>query len=130
MKADPNSNVMPCLLCSKECEINEFQDSNQAIEVSGYDKTVACHTHGNWGSQVHDEFGLLSFVICDRCIIKHSEKMLFRSYYDATGNKTCDGEPSGYQVNAREMYEKNHEAHMAKGPSECYVRDVAPYFED
>ncbi len=120
MKADPDSKLMPCLMCGKECSINEFCDSNQEIEKSGYDRTVACHTHGNWGSQVHDDFGVLSFVICDRCIIKHSERMLFRSY-DGDGN----------QINARDMYKKNHEAHMKTNPpdSDAYVRDVAPYFE-
>lgn len=84
-KADPDAKVMPCLLCGDYREAATPIESNHEIEHVGYDRAIACHTRGNWGSRVHDDCGVLSFIICDECAIKHAEKMLFRSYYDENG---------------------------------------------
>lgn len=133
-KADPDSNVMPCVICGKEFGIASPCDSalNRQIERYGYDYSVVCHTPGNWGSQVHDDSGCLSFIICDGCIIKNSAKMLYRSYYDENGEKIQTTEETRLnQQNAREYFEEWYSRILERGAvGDSYCSRVGAYLED
>ena len=122
-KADPNSRSLPCVFCEKDCMLNEgMGKSNQDIEKQGYNKSVVIHTQGNYGSQIIDLGGILSFIICDECIIKHSPKMLYRETIRQEN-------ASEYFLNwFNSLTNDTTLSSNSCGWPWSYIKDVAPYF--
>lgn len=123
MIADPNQSMMPCIFCEKECEVNQYpHNKNADIEKTGYDRAIVVHTYGNYGSQIVDG-GLLSFVICDECFVKHSSKMLARD------EKRINGTLTQIQVNARDYFiDWFNQILKHADEKNSYVKKIAPYF--
>jgi len=123
MKADPDGKAMPCLLSEKSVEIMWCTNhTNQDIEKTSYDRGVECSTRGNFGSQVHDESGVLSFLICDHCVIRKSHLMIMRDFYG-----------SNEIINARDYFEhwKNGMLNVEKDEElDSYLSRILPYFEE
>lgn len=71
---------MPCLTCEQPVMLGQHErDEGKTVAdivASNFDFGVHCSTGGNYGSQVLDMDGMLHFVLCDRCVIRHSAKML------------------------------------------------------
>lgn len=142
---------LPCLLCEKSVELETIpgeEPTAAAIVQSNFDRGAHSKhgwTYGNYGCQVIDMSGVLHFVICDGCIIRHSGKMLYvpsLPVKDVEGRYVWEATPGGgghvkhedgpIEV-ARDHYEKWFEwlkKKYASEPDDEYMKDVAPHFED
>lgn len=130
-KVQPSDQSIPCLICEEEVDVCFHPDTNLTkIAITPFSRGVHCATHGNYGSQVHDMHGVLHFVICDRCVIRHSNKMLFTP----NGRPPRDHDPD--LKNAQEMFINWWESLEAEVSEEerqrsnSYYNDVRPYFEE
>lgn len=122
-KANPNNNKIPCLICEKQIEILFFPGSTLSdIAKGAFDRAVECSSPGNFGSQVFDLDGMLHFVICDRCIIANSHKMLLKQ------------DRSIPMQNAREYYEEWWSRLREESPypagEDPYFEGIKDYFDD
>jgi len=79
-RAELDSKTIPCLLCERDVQMGTgHPDASLAdIEKASFDLGVECRTYGNYGSQVWDMDGILFFVLCDECVIRHSHKMIVK----------------------------------------------------
>lgn len=79
---------MHCLCCNKELE----------AVATGYDQQpaegVVCRTQGNYGSTAFDSIGgeELIFFVCDDCLTKRRERILYR--YERDPFKQDDEPPT------------------------------------
>ena len=137
-RAELDSKTIPCLLCEQDVQMEQPDTSLADIEKSNFDQGVECRTHGNYGSQVWDTSGVIYFVICDGCLVKHSAKMLVKeSDYSSPAEDfaiAMRGENPAPKYkpirNARDHYDewfKWLNEKYEKGDS--YYDDVSPYFE-
>lgn len=80
-KADPASRSIPCLMCRTEVQVLDYGREYRLrdIMLANFEGGVHCATAGNYGSQALDGDGTLHFVICDSCIIRNSERMLYET---------------------------------------------------
>ena len=134
LKADPNDNKMPCLMCEKpletpeDCKHETIDPTMKNIKYLNFKRGVHCCTYGNYGSQVLDLDREVHFAICDACMIRHSNKMLSKPSRETIEAST--GLINTDMVNAREHYELwFSQIEKANSKDDQYVRDIKPYFK-
>jgi hypothetical protein len=121
-KVGLDDKTFPCLICEKSVAVEFDEYTAKDIATAPFDRGVECRTSGNYGSQVLDMDGTVYFILCDRCLIRNSHKMLKLSKY---------GKFAGILTNARDVYDEwfqsikdSHEI------GDSYMKDIGPYFEE
>lgn len=137
-RAEVDGKEIPCLMCEKDVSIGNPDSTLADIEKSNFDYGVECRTYGNYGSQVWDMSGVIYFVICDGCLIKHSDKMLLKKRLPQTAEEMSSimqggGNPKPrYDPvrNARDHYDEWFKWIDEKyDDGDSYYDDVSPYFK-
>lgn len=127
MKADLDGNTLPCIICGDERgpnTYNMFNSTNREVFQNSFDRAIIIHTPGNFGSQVHDMSGYLTFIICDKCVIKKSEYML-HSNHDKSDKDNFN------LRNAREYFEEWRDfIRDSDNIGKSYRETVLSYFEE
>jgi hypothetical protein len=142
-RAETTNKTIPCLMCENDVhmEVSPNTSSLADIEQSNFDRGVECRTYGNYGSQVWDMSGTIFFVICDGCLIKHSNKMLVKERERQTAEDHAAimkgvNPPARYKPvrNARDYYDDwyawlDEKYKEEENKEDSYYRSVSPYFE-
>lgn len=63
-----------CLVCDKKIEL--YDDAIARTINSPPHQGVSFTTRGNWGSQIWDMSPMVHAVICDKCFVEKSHRML------------------------------------------------------
>lgn len=119
-KVQPSDKSAPCVICEKEVKLEWFLNADlNDISSGAFDRGVHCLTSGNYGSQVHDVDGYIHFLICDGCLIRHSNKMVWQERYDSK------------IISARDHHDEWYEAVSQRALEEDYPVDpvITSYFQ-
>ena len=136
-RAEIVNKSIPCLMCEKDVPMGHPNTTLADIKKSNFDQGVECRTYGNYGSQVWDMSGIIYFVICDGCLVKHSSKMLVEERDDSRSAEefaaVLEGknpEPQYKPIrNARDHYDEWFKWLDEKyQDGDSYYDDVSPYF--
>lgn len=101
-KVQPTDKSAPCIICEKEVKMEWFLNADlNDISSGAFDRGVHCLTSGNYGSQVHDADGYIHFLICDGCMIRHSNKMLWQRDRNSPVKSARDHHDEWYEAVSR-----------------------------
>jgi hypothetical protein len=101
-QALPENNHIPCLLCECDMPVQNPSSTLADIRSSNFDNGVECRTQGNYGSSRWDMNGTIYFVICDSCLVNHSNKMIV---IEGDGCPWTKGQPNKPARNGKEYFD-------------------------